>query len=187
MIGGYLDKCGYFKGCYKYEIKHNKWTKMADLNISRSDLTCAVFEGKIVATGGFRFSGRTKSAESYDHHENKWSHLPDMIGWRDDHSSFSMGNKFFVIGGNSNVDAEVFESTSRKFTLFNLKILCEKLYKCKCGTVNICRKMFVFCSCYTNKQPMLHVYNLDKKRWVSKELFKSVLLKEPIIHKVPKQ
>ena len=51
-----------------------------------------------------------------------------MIGWRSNHSSFSMGNKFFVIGGFSYDDAEVFDSTSRKFTLFNLKILCEKLY-----------------------------------------------------------
>ena len=49
------------------------------------------------------------------------------------------------------------------------------------------QKNVCFCSCYTNKQPMLHVYNLDKKRLVCIELFKSVLLKEPIIHKVPKQ
>ena len=46
----------------------------------QSDSACAVFEGKIVATGGCRVKGKRKSAESYDHHENKWSHLPDMIG-----------------------------------------------------------------------------------------------------------
>ena len=95
IISGYLDECGCVKGCFKYDTNHNKWTKIADLKIDRSRSTCAVFEGKIVATGGFRYNGITKSAESYDHHENKWSHFPDMIGWRDKHSSFSMGNKFF--------------------------------------------------------------------------------------------
>ena len=125
LIGGYyLDDYMYFKICYKFEINHNKWTKIANLNIYRSDSAGAVFEGKIVATGGYRYSDRTNSAESYDHYENKWSNLPDMISWRNGHSSFSMGNKLFVIGGSSNVDAEVFDSISRKFTLFNLKLVC---------------------------------------------------------------
>ena len=118
--------------------------KIANFNIDRSDSVCAVFECKIVSTGGYRYDGRTKSAESYDHHKNKWSRLPDMIGHRDEHSSFSMGNKFFVISGRSNIDAEVFDSTSRKFTLFNLKILCKNDSSCNCEIVNICRNMFFF-------------------------------------------
>ena len=66
--------------CYRYEINVNEWTKIADLNIHRSGPSSAIFEGKIVATGGQRYSYRINSAESYDYHENKWSHLPDMIG-----------------------------------------------------------------------------------------------------------
>ena len=187
LIGGYVDDYMYSKRCYKYEINHNKWTKIADLNIDRCESACAVFEGKLVTTGGYRYSGRTKSAESYDHHENKWSNLPDMIGWRSDHSSFSMGKKLFVIGGYSNVDAEVFDSISRKFTLFNLKRPCRNQFLCNCETINICRKMFVFCSCSSNSQPKLHVYNVDEKRWLSEEMVKSVCFSKPNIHKVPKQ
>ena len=187
LIGGYLSGDICLKMCYKYEIDVNKWTKIADLNIDRCKSSCAVFEGKIVATGGYRYSGRTKSAESYDYHENKWIHLPDMIGLRDEHSSFNMGNKFFVIGGYSNVEAEVFDSTSRKFTLLNLKILCRNEYLCKCETVNVCREMFVFCSCYENRQLKLHVYNVDEKRLVSEEIIKIDQKTEVIIHKVPKQ
>ena len=67
-----------------------------------------------------------------------------MIGWRDKHSLFSMGNKFFVIDGFSNFDAEVFGSTSRKFTLQNFKILCRNEFPWEWKTVNICRNMFVF-------------------------------------------
>ena len=183
MIGGYL----YSKTCYKYEINVNNWTKIADLKIDRSKSACAVFEGKIVATGGYMYNGRTKSAESYDYYENKWSHLPDMIGLRDDHSSFSMGNKFFVIGGYSNVDAEVFDSTSRKFTLFNIKLLCVKELGCRCETVNFGRKMYVFRTCSINRQPKLHVYNADEKKWDFKIIIKNDRFVYPIIHKVPKQ
>ena len=110
-----------------------------------------------------------------------------MIGWRYNHSSFSMSNKLFVIGGCSNVDAEVFDSTSRKFTLLNLKLPCKYQFPCDCGTVGISRKVFVFCSCYTNKQPMLHVYNVDEKRWVYEEIIRSVQITEPVLHKVQKQ
>ena len=187
LIGGYLSGGVYLKVLYKYKISHNKWTKIADLNVDRSGPSCAVFEGKIVATGGHCYTGRTKSSESYNHHENKWNRLPDMIGWRDEHSSFSMGNKFFVIGGFSNIDTEVFDSTIRKFTSINLRLLCKKIFLCDCEKISISRKMFVFCSCSTNKQPMLHVYNLDDKRWVSKETVESVRFRKPINHKVPKQ
>ena len=110
-----------------------------------------------------------------------------MIGFRNDHSSFSIGNKLFVIGGNSNVDAEVFDSTSRKFTLLNMKRPCKTKIPCNCETVSIGRNMFVFCFCSISRQPILHVYNEDEKRWVSKETIRRVQITEPIIHKVPKQ
>ena len=189
LIGGYFSADrSYSKGCYKYEIIHNKWTKMTDLNIKRCKSACVVFEGQVVATrGNNRYNGRTKSAESYDHYEKKWNHLPDMIGLRGYHSSFSMGNKFFVIGGYSNVDAEVFDSTSRKFTLFNIKLLCKKEIPCRCETVNFGRKMFVFCNCSLNRQPKLHVYNVDEKKWDFKIIIKNDRFVYPIIHKVPKQ
>ena len=109
-----------------------------------------------------------------------------MIGSRENHSSFSMGNKFFVIGGFSNVDAEVFNSTSRKFTSLNLKRPCRKLCSCDCETVSFCRKMYVFCSCYLKSQPKIHVYDVDEKRWVAKTV-KSVKFKIPTNQKVPKQ
>ena len=121
MIGGYFSEglC-YFKACFKYEISHNKQTKIADLNIDkRSGQSSAVFEGKIVATGGFRYTGRTNSAESNDYYENKWSHLPDMVGWRNNHSSFSMGKKIFVIG-------RYCIMTLNFLTLLQKKLLCSK-------------------------------------------------------------
>ena len=99
----------------------------------------------------------------------------DMIGRRKDHSLFSMGNKYFVMGGHSNVDAEVFDGVSRKFTLLNLKLPCEQQsHTCNRETVSISRKVFAFCFCYKNTQPKLHVYDVDEKKWVSEETVKCV-------------
>ena len=53
LIGGLLNYCSHSKGCYKYDINNNKWTKIADLNIDRSESACVVFKGKIVATEGY--------------------------------------------------------------------------------------------------------------------------------------
>ena len=57
LIGGYLEHYIYSKECYKYDLNNNKWTKIAGLNIDRSDTACAVFEGKIVVTGGYSKKG----------------------------------------------------------------------------------------------------------------------------------
>ena len=75
--------------------------------------SCTVFEGKIVVPGGAH-NGPLKSVESYDHHENKWSYLPDMNCKRCDHGAVSISNKMFVIGGNWStiVTGEVFDSKS---------------------------------------------------------------------------
>ena len=94
------------------------------MSICRILHSCRVFEGKIVVTGGC-FHDNLKSVESYDHHEDTWSDLADMIEERYCHGTVSMGNKIFVIGGFKhltwNLTCEVFDSSSRKFT--NIKQL----------------------------------------------------------------
>ena len=88
-----------------------------------------------------------------------------------------MGNKFFVMGGHSNVDAEVFDGVSRKFTLLNLKLPCEQQsYTCNRETVSISRKVFAFCFCYKNTQPKLHVYDVDEKKGFLKKLLNVFVL-----------
>ena len=56
------------------------------------------------------------SVEAYDYYENKWTYLPDMNEKRCDHTSVSMGNKMFVIGGYNTSNCEVFDGFSRRFT-----------------------------------------------------------------------
>ena len=41
---------------------------------------CTVFDGKIVISGGFNSGyGYLKSVEAYDHYEDKWNFLPDVL------------------------------------------------------------------------------------------------------------
>ena len=47
----------------------------------RIDADCSTFTGKIIVSGGKGL----KPVESFDHHENKWTHLPDMLEIRKDH------------------------------------------------------------------------------------------------------
>ena len=103
---------------HSYDINISKSNKIADLNLARHGVACAVFEGKIVVTGGYDYKQGTelKSVEAYDYYDNKWTYLPDMIEERYGHASVSMGDKMFVIDGKLTASCEVFESFSRKFS-----------------------------------------------------------------------
>ena len=91
---------------------------------SRYYASCAIFEGKIVVTGGCLdkegFDNSTilqKSSESYCFYENKWKKFPDMLVNRCRHTTVRMSNKLFVIGGSYRYDCKVFDSVTNKFVL----------------------------------------------------------------------
>ena len=111
IIGGWSNKS--ISSCCVYNIISNTWSQIPDLNEARERAACAVFEGRIVVTGGYDL----KSVEQYDYYENKWTYLPDMIEERSVHAAVSMGSKMFVIGGYTTSRCEMFDSISRKFTL----------------------------------------------------------------------
>ena len=94
------------------------------MNFKRFETTCSVFEGKIVVTGG-GCGKYMKSVEAYDHHENKWIIIPSMIKSRKIHNSVVVGNKLFVTGGYGRICSEVYDSISRKFTMFSFKLPCD--------------------------------------------------------------
>ena len=102
--------------CYTYDINSEVWNIIAELNVARNRTSCTVFEGKVVVTGGYNHNGGLKSVEAYDYYENRWTYLPDMTKKRRNHSTASMCNKMFVVGGKSTINCEVFDSYSRKFS-----------------------------------------------------------------------
>ena len=111
------------------------------MNLNRFNAAFTVFEGKIVVSGGYReesipapIVGNTrrgisrmrlcnlKSVVAFDYYENKWISFPSMLSPRRNHTSISIGNKMFMVGGyttSSYKDLntfEVFDSVTRMFT-----------------------------------------------------------------------
>ena len=129
-----LRETSYDRSCMFYDKRSDKWTSIAATLEGREDAACAVFEGKIILSGGIRGKsieskvkvGRhlmynvsvLKSVEAYDYYVNKWSSFPFMFSKRSNHTAVSISNKMFMIGGSS-VKCEIFDSVTRKFTFIN--------------------------------------------------------------------
>ena len=117
VIGGNYKYETFLNTCLKYEVKHNKWSSIGNMNERKDDLACTVFDGKIVVSGGWNSRSDLKSVEAYDHHDDKWIFLPDMHFERYEHSAVSMGNKMFIIGGFVQGNScEVYDKISQKFS-----------------------------------------------------------------------
>ena len=150
--------------CYKYVS--NKWTKIANLQNERCFSACAVFEGKIVVTGGSNSDGSLRSVEAYDHHKNKWTYLSDMIAKRYDHSAVSMGNKMFVIGKGNPVYYELYDSISRKFTMFKVKPPYSNFYGFGFDVLGINNKLVHFSIASSSNELKVYFYDVFENKWI---------------------
>ena len=189
-----------------YDDQTNQWTSITSCVRNMEEAATTVFEGKLILSGGLRKksridrSGRAtrifhqqtklKSIEAYDFHENKWSYLPSMLSTRVNHSSVSISNKMFMIGGSSDY-SEVFDSVTRKFTFIKIfpkwvgpSELLSRNYK-PFQVVNIGYKMFFFQK--DDKKVNIHSYNVRNNRFCYKtsiemESFKNIgCIKVPMI------
>ena len=70
MLGGRYDNFQTLRSCFVYNMKYERWTKIADMNEHRKCAACTVYESSIVVTGGGN-KRRLKSVEAYDYYENK--------------------------------------------------------------------------------------------------------------------
>ena len=146
--------------CFVYNLKNKKWTQLSRIHEMRFDAPCTVFEGKIVVTGGKYSSSYRKSVEAYDHYENKWTYLPDMIEERHNHASVSIGNKLFVIGGYNTSNSELFDSCTRKFTL--LRSTCSMaLNNSVVQAIGIGNNIVIFSNTYGMWYNKTRVYSYD--------------------------
>ena len=154
----------------KYSCKTGKWNYIASLKTERYSAACTVFDGKIVVSGGFNnYFGQLSSVESYDHHENKWTNLPDMIEARDNHAAVSNGDKMFVIGGDDNLTSEAFDIVSRKFTCIKQLIIPET-FTCTMYAVSIGYKIIVFPRLNGLEYKKCLNYDVLTDKWETKEI-----------------
>ena len=158
-----------------YDIKSNKWTYIDSMIESSYHASCAIFNGKIVVTGGCldekAFALKSNSSESYCFHENKWTYFRDTLVKRSGHATLTISNKLFVIGGHYKNDCEVFESITNKF------VFIENLPKFRrFDAVSFADKIFVFRKVYGNcekedrSEKMTFCYNEKQNVWIQENI-----------------
>ena len=52
LFGGYASDGVVLKTCLKYDTRCSSWNKISNMNDGREHAACAVFEGKVVVSGG---------------------------------------------------------------------------------------------------------------------------------------
>ena len=127
IVGGCNSKLDALNSCLKFDTKDKKWEDAASLNDKRSKAACAVFQGRLVVSGGWHEAGYNsesmRSVEAYDCASDTWSRMPSMIERRYGHGSVAVKNKLFVVAcfNNGNGTCEVYDSACKKFVFLKQK------------------------------------------------------------------
>ena len=77
-----------------------KWTQEDSMPIARSEIACAVLNGKLYVIGGFDKSGQsTSTVNVYDPVEDRWKTAAPLPQPIDHTAAASYGGKLYVVGG----------------------------------------------------------------------------------------
>ena len=115
ILGGTVSRKNKASDCICFDPRTNKFKQIKCLKENRRQSACAVFEGRIVVSGGQDSTKYSKNTvEVYDHINNRWCKMPEMLYWRHSHTSLTVGNKLFMLGGGS-LRCEMFDSLSNSF------------------------------------------------------------------------
>ena len=99
---------------YSYNIKNVGLAEISRLPEDKEYYACAVFDGRIVVSGGGDGKNYVKSVHVYDFFQEVWSEMPEMNEVREMHASIAVHNKLYIVGGSS-PEFEVFDLCSEKF------------------------------------------------------------------------
>ena len=152
--------------CIEFNTKNLTWKEVAGMNEPRKHPSCAVFEGRIVTSGGFRFE-RLNTVEMYDHLADSWSYMPNMIETRYRHKSVAIKNKLFVVGGITS-SCEVFDSNSNKFVLLKQHLTFVNFVGNAGCVTSVGSKLVVF-----SEQAVLF-YDVKNHKWSQKILDEAI-------------
>ena len=158
------------------------------MNQARYEVSCTLFNGRIVASGGdIPGSEMFKSVEAYDHTDDSWSYLPNMIKARCRHRSVAVKNKLFILGGETPLQifettCEVFDSFSNNFTLLKSPLPFSPFH---IEVIPIGSKLFVFAENQILKTSVL-IYDLESECWSEESCEMIEDLAEFFCVKVPK-
>ena len=191
ILGGGTTRCRYFVP------KTQEWCAIEQMSEETIHSSCTIFEGKIVASGGTEYPGnprRRKGVEIYDFFADTWSPMPDMLDARSGHSSVSIRNKLYIIGGcmGSNY-CETYDSFSGNFAYIKPILYIEggtTAYRFSWVTMG--NKLVFFHSCYGGRGyplPLISAeYDIETDEWVYRRdmILPNVMSTRLFAVKVPK-
>ena len=149
----------------KFDTKSYEWSAISKMSEARSLAAVAVFEERVVVTGGQNSEGILKTVTWYDHLSDEWTPMPSMINRRFGHGSVVFKNKLYVIGRiNSlpNETCEVFDSFCNKFVAF--KNIPGNAYRCFCPieVYMFGNKLIIF---HSNSSSSAHVFDIESEEF----------------------
>ena len=160
--GYYYEKPAATSFCYALNTNNYKWKKRRRMQVNRASHACAVFQGRIVVSGGFNSYNVINKVESYDHASDSWSYMSRMNERRRDHSMMATKEKLFVVGYYAN--CEVYDVESEKFVILkkppqSFKFQLE--HTTGDSAVSIGKKIVVF----GRDSETVAFYDTDKDEW----------------------
>ena len=158
VIGGDKDRIP-INSCLQFDTSNYSWNEVSRMNKVRSHAACAVFEDRIVVSGGLNSNYNSLSTvESYDVLPDKWSPMPNMNYGKRLHSLVVCKNKLFAISQKAST-FEVFDNISKTFVVLDPPNLN---YSCKVLSIE---NKVVFLVNFQNK---VIFYDVDKNEWLEK-------------------
>ena len=162
VLGGSLN--GITNSCLVFNTTKKVWKETSKMNKARCYASCVVFEGRIVVSGGYNDNDRTlNTVEAYDHIDNSWTNMPNMIKRRERHKLVSIKNKLFVLGGYTWQTIEVFDSSSKKFALLQYPSISSQTYFIA-DVTSIGNKVVMF----SNIKGSVFLYDVENDAWSEK-------------------
>ena len=155
VVGGRYSKV--FKNtnsCLRFDTKDSSWKEVAVINEARSSAACAVFEGRIIVSGGIDNNyDELNSVEYYDFVADLWIPMSSMIEERSHHSLVVVKSKLFAVRDET---CEVFDSTCKTFVALKPSIVFYAQQALSIGS-----KIFIF----QNDTSYTVVYDVDNNSW----------------------
>ena len=128
------------------------------MNEVRSNAACAIFEERIIVSGGCSNNGDDlNSVESYDVLPDKWSTMPNMNSGKYNHSLVVFKNKLFVISKRED-GCEVFDNFCKKF----ITIKSPEFYNSSKRAFSIENKILAL----QDDSSKIISYDTDKNEWL---------------------
>ena len=129
----------YVSICYEFDTKTHQFKQVASMVYPREQAACAIFQERIVVSGGFYHGGTFRSAYCYNTLDDAWKPMQKMLHPRRGHKLVAVESKLFAIGGNPLNPCEVYDKLSNYF----VQIDCPFTIK-ECQALSVGSKIFVF-------------------------------------------